>query len=100
MPRSKVSVLTPLPAPQTQPPTVRRIPDDAVFLLGELQAVLGLPKHTLKREARLGRLRTARRAGRLWCTGHWVREWLESGEVRRRRPETSSAGPDRLADDA
>jgi hypothetical protein len=66
-------------------PAVRSIPDDAVFQLGELQLVLGLARHTLKREARLGRLRVSKRAGRLWTTGLWVREWLEAGEVRRRR---------------
>ena len=70
-------------------PAVRSIPDDAVFTLTELQAVLGLPRHTLRREARLGRLRTSRRAGRLWSTGEWVRQWLQAGEVKRRSPEAS-----------
>jgi hypothetical protein len=84
MPRSKLTVLNPpeakSPAP---PPTLRVIPADAVFQLGELQAVLGLQPHTLRREARLGRLRVCKRAGRLWTLGSWVRQWLEHGEVQR-----------------
>jgi hypothetical protein len=87
MPR-KLAVLNPPQAapPPAPPPAVRVIPSDAVFHLGELQAVLCLPQHTLKREARLGRLRVARRAGRLWTLGRWVQEWLERGEVKRNRP--------------
>jgi hypothetical protein len=73
--------------PQTQAarPPVRIIPDDAVFRLGELQAVLGLANNTLRREARLGRLRVAKRSGQLWTLGRWVKEWLAAGEVRRGR---------------
>ncbi|HKI30276.1 MAG TPA: hypothetical protein VKA46_00190 [Gemmataceae bacterium] len=77
--------------PPTASPAVRSIPDDAVHQLSEWQAILGLPTHTLKREARLGRLRVAKRAGRLWSLGAWVREWLKGGEVRRPRPETNGA---------
>jgi hypothetical protein len=47
---------------------------------------LNLPVNTLKREHRLGRLRASKRAGKLWSTGLWIRQWLESGEVHRRRP--------------
>jgi hypothetical protein len=91
MPRSKLAVLNrPQAQPPAPPPTVRVIDDRAVFQLGELQAVLGLPKCTLKREARLGRLRVSRRAGRLWTLGAWVRQWLERGEVKR----GPTAGPD------
>jgi hypothetical protein len=70
----------PTPSTITQ---VRVIPPDAVFTLDELRSVLGLPRHTLRREARLGRLRVSRRAGKLWTTGAWVREWIETGRVRR-----------------
>ncbi len=72
--------------PDRQPP-LRVIPDDAVLRLGEAQALLGLPAGTLPREARLGRLRVAKRAGLCWTTGRWVREWLEGGEVHRRPAE-------------
>jgi hypothetical protein len=93
MPRSRNgAVLTPPATQPALPPSPRVIPDDAVFQLGELQAVLCLPRHTLKREARLGRLRVSKRAGRLWTTGAWVREWLEGGEVRRRRPAAEASG--------
>jgi len=89
MPRSRngrAALTAPPPVPQVQPAApqpARVIHDSALCTLGEWQLLLGLPRHTLHREARLGRLRTARRAGRLWALGTWVREWIESGEVRR-----------------
>jgi hypothetical protein len=64
-------------------PRPRRIPDDAVYRLHELQALLGLPAGTLPRELRLGRLRSSKRAGCRWVLGIWVREWLAAGEERR-----------------
>src|SRR5437764_753530 len=75
----------PTPAPPTPPPSLRVLNPHAVGTLAEWQAILGLPQHTLRREARLGRLRTSRRAGKLWATGAWLREWIESGEVCRQR---------------
>jgi hypothetical protein len=66
-------------------PAVRVIPPEAVFRLHELRAVLGLPMTTLRREARAGRLRVARRAGWYGTLGSWVREWLEAGEVKPRQ---------------
>jgi len=71
------------PAPASS--VLRTIDSHAVGTLSEWQAILNLPQHTLRREARLGRLRTSRRAGKLWATGAWVREWIESGEVCRGR---------------
>jgi hypothetical protein len=67
------------------PPSIRTISADAIFSLAELRTILALPRHTLAREARLGRLRTSRRASRLWTTGAWVHEWVRDGEVRRGR---------------
>jgi hypothetical protein len=64
-------------------PEMRVIPRDAILALEELRLLLGLPKNTLKREARLRRLRVSKRAGRLWTCGEWVHEWLRSGEVHR-----------------
>ena|SRR5947209_2329500 len=73
-------------APQpTAPAPVRTIPDDAVFRLDELAAVLKLPRTTLRREARLGRLAVSRRAGCYWCTGRQVHAWLAAGEHKPRR---------------
>jgi hypothetical protein len=71
------------PGPSVVQLLTRTISDDAVFQLDELRALLGLRTHTLKREARKGRLRVAKRAGRLWCVGRWVRQWLEDGEIQR-----------------
>ncbi len=58
---------------------VRVIDPNAVFRLDELRAVLGLPRTTLKREVRAGRLRVTRRAGCYWVLGSWLLEYFESG---------------------
>jgi hypothetical protein len=94
VPRSKLSVLTP-PAQQAQPaspPSPRAIPDDAVHPLPEWGQILQLPRHTLRREVRLGRLRASKRAGKLWSTGLWIKQWIESGEVKRRPAAASGNG--------
>jgi hypothetical protein len=68
---------------------VRIVHPDAVHTLGEWQVLLGLPRNTLKREARLGRLRVSKRAGRLWSLGVWVVDWIVAGEVKRRVADAS-----------
>src|SRR5262245_51702143 len=90
-PDSRSTAAPPVPngASVAMPPAVRPIPDDALHLLSEWGILLALPRHCLKREARLGRLRVAKRAGRLWATGAWIRQWVEGGEVRRRHPADS-----------
>ena len=97
MPRKSTTVVE---APAEQHPQAlllqRVIHVDAVHPLTEWGSILGLPRHTLKREARLGRLRVSRRAGRLWATGLWMLEWIRGGEVRRRR----AAEVDQVADGA
>jgi hypothetical protein len=55
----------------------------AVYTLPSAQRALGLPKTTLHREVRLGRLRVAKRAGRYFLLGEWLLEWLRAGEVSR-----------------
>jgi hypothetical protein len=55
-----------------------------VYTVASLQAALGLTRTTVSREARLGRLRLAKRAGRYFILGRWVMQWLEEGEVRRK----------------
>ena len=50
-----------------------------------LRCALGLRKSTLAREIRLGRLRVAKRAGRHFLFGKWVIQWLQEGEVCRKR---------------
>src|SRR5262245_51002730 len=67
---------------------LRRVPDDLIVTLTEARQLLGLPKNCLPREARLGRLKVSRRAGKLWTTGAWLRTWIESGLVRRRQVPT------------
>jgi hypothetical protein len=72
--------------------TPRRVPDDVILQLPEARELLKLPQHTLGREARLGRLKVSRRAGRLWTTGAWLREWIEGGVVQHgRRAAVASA---------
>jgi hypothetical protein len=77
---SRISVLAP---PTT--PAIVAIPPNSIMSLERASAVLALPPSCLPREARLGRLRTSRRAGRLWTTGAWLLAWIASGETTCRR---------------
>jgi hypothetical protein len=70
----------------TQEPHV--IHPHAVYTLAAAQLALGLPKSTLRREVRLGRLRVSKRAGRYFLLGAWLLEWLRSGEILRRHALT------------
>jgi hypothetical protein len=67
----------------TSPHTIE---PNAIYTLETARAALGLAKATLGREVRLGRLRVAKRAGKYLILGSWLLQWIESGEVRRRRP--------------
>ncbi len=60
-----------------------RIFANQVFSRQSAQETLGLPKSTLPREIRLGRLRVAKRAGRYFILGAWLLEWLRAGELRK-----------------
>jgi hypothetical protein len=73
----------------THTPVGRRVHADLLVTLDEARQLLGLPRHCLRREARLGRLQVSRRAGRLWTTGTWITAWITSGRV------TRSAAPGR-----
>jgi hypothetical protein len=53
--------------------------------------MLGLKKGTLPRELRLGRLRHAKRAGRIFILGRWVLAWLAAGECRPAPPAGDEA---------
>jgi hypothetical protein len=64
-----------------------------------VQAALGLPKSTLAREVRLGRLNVCLRAGRHYFLGSQLLAWLKAGERRRRGaaappPATDTTGTD------
>jgi hypothetical protein len=63
----------------------------AVYSPAAAQAALGLPKTTLHREVRLGRLRVSKRAGRYFLLGEWLLEWLRNGEVHRGRAKDAIA---------
>jgi hypothetical protein len=74
---------------------LRIIPAESWFRLGELRELLGLPAGTLPREIRLGRLRSAKRAGMRWVKGEWAAQWLEGGEIiksPRREAQAVAAG--------
>jgi len=73
------------PTPSTATAGIPIIHPKSVMVLEQATALLALPPSCLPREARLGRLRTSRRAGRLWTTGAWLMEWIERGETSRRR---------------
>jgi hypothetical protein len=68
------------------------IHENAVYDLEQARATLWLAKGCLPREIRLGRLRAAKRAGKILITGRWLREWIESGEIHRYRKEPSANG--------
>jgi hypothetical protein len=70
-----------------------RIDPDDVFLVSELTERLAVKPNTLPREIRQGRLRCAKRAGRHYVLGAWVLQWLQAGEVRRRKPDEIEAAP-------
>ena len=84
----------PVPRAATRPASAMKILDPhAVGTLLEWGQFMGLPRHCLRREARLGRLRTSRRAGKLWATGAWMIEWLDAEKVcRERGPRAASFG--------
>jgi hypothetical protein len=65
---------------------------NAIFTIASLTEALGLRKGTIPRELRLGRLRFAKRAGRVLIMGSWVLQWIANAEVKRRRPTTSANG--------
>ena len=55
----------------------------AVYDLEAARSALALTRTTLNRELRLGRLRVAKRAGKIFVLGEWLLAWLRAGEVRR-----------------
>jgi hypothetical protein len=62
------------------------IDPNAVYLLPQINEALGLRESTVRREVREGRLRIAKRAGRYYCLGSWLLEWIAGGELRPRAP--------------
>jgi hypothetical protein len=70
--------------------TIPVIDPRAVFTIPTATRTLELARNCLPREARLGRLRVAKRAGRYFILGAWLLEWIEGGELRR---HPAPAGP-------
>ena len=61
---------------------VLRIDPNDLFTLASLAATVpGWTLNTIKREIRAGRLRAAKRAGRLYVLGEWLLEFFRNGEV-------------------
>lgn len=57
---------------------------NAVYSLAQFRTTLGLRAGTAAREIRAGRLRSSKRAGKVWVLGSWILQWIEEGE--RKRP--------------
>jgi hypothetical protein len=93
MPRPNGAVLTPPATTASAPLPLRTLDPRAVGTLAAWGEYLNLPKHCLKREARLGRLAVYRRAGRLWTDGRAILAWFHGGAVRRRQPTEAAGGP-------
>jgi hypothetical protein len=54
----------------------------ACYDLQQAAYLLGVTQSTLPREISLGRLRHARRAGKVLLLGQWLIDWLENGAER------------------
>lgn len=60
-----------------------------VYDLAIATTILGLKPSCLKLEARIGRLRVARRGGKYYILGSWLLQWLKAGEAARSQPEAN-----------
>ena len=67
---------------------------DGVYTVEDLRRVFGLKASSVRREVRLGRLRIAKRCGRYYSLGPWVRQWIEEGEVKRHFSHRATNGSD------
>src|SRR5262249_10302036 len=85
MPRQRPSAQTVRTEPAANAPAPPILHHHAVYTVEQLRAALRLRRSTIRREVREKRLRIAKRAGRYYLLGQWVREWLEGGEVRPKR---------------
>lgn len=75
-------------------PAPHIIVSNAIYTVGSASRALGLPKSSLPREIRQGRLRVAKRAGRYFIMGTWLLEWLQSGERQRAGEEKTGSKRD------
>jgi hypothetical protein len=75
-----MSLLGPAPLRADGPHVIH---GDGVYTVDDLRRVFGLKASSVRREVRFGRLRIAKRCGRYYCLGRWVRQWIENGELKR-----------------
>ena len=71
-------------APAPPRPAAPAFAAGQVYTIETLRAALSLRRGTLPRELRLGRLRYAKRSGKVLILGEWVLEWIAGGELTRR----------------
>jgi hypothetical protein len=75
-----------------RPPAV--IPDDAVFILGQLLAALPfLTRNSIRREVREGRLVPSRVCGHYLFLGIEVKRWIAAAQVRRKGQDGDYSRP-------
>ncbi len=75
------------------PAAAHVIHPSAVYSVAAARQALGLKSTTVRREVREGRLRVSKRAGRYFILGAWLLQWLEAGELRRRKGPAAGEGP-------
>jgi hypothetical protein len=74
------------PRKASKPPVCHVVEINAVYSIEAAQVALGLRRTSLRREARAGRLRVSKRAGKYYILGTWLLEWLAVGEHRPTKP--------------
>jgi len=60
---------------------VHTIHPTAIYHVEQLVEIFHLKRSTIGREAKLGRLKVAKRGNRYVVLGSWLLEWIESGVV-------------------
>src|SRR5262245_58878239 len=70
---------------QAAGPSVHVIAPTGVYAVDDARRIFRLKQSTIRREVREGRLRVSKRAGRYFILGQWLLEWIEAGELPRRR---------------
>jgi hypothetical protein len=69
---------------------VHVIDPNGVYFWDVARQLLRFKESTIRREVREGRLRVSKRAGRYFILGRWLIEWIEKGEVQRKRPTSEN----------
>jgi hypothetical protein len=78
---------TPARLPGAPPAEPVRIFANSVYTQEQARHALGLERHTLAREIRLGRLKASRRGKRYYILGAWLLSWIKAGTITKRRPK-------------